>query len=222
VHVLQGHGRVILVETGPPSYIPLLSGALEELGLAVEDVTDVLVTHAHWDHLSNIMMFAHAQVWIGAQELAWASALRPDAPFISSLHIAELESRGSTVSRVGDGDVILPGITVLAAPGHTPGHVAYSVETDSHGLVFAGDAVKNLHELATMDVDSTLDIDASRASITRLREHLRATEAILVPGHDVPLKLSGDTATRVKPQQANISFFNTALGDEEDRTVTDG
>lgn len=222
VHLLRGNGRVILVETGPPAYIPLLSAALERLGLTTDDVTDILLTHSHWDHLSNIMMFPKAQVWIGAEELIWARSLPRDAPFMSSLHIAELHGRGSAVSRVGDGDAILPGITVLASPGHTPGHLCYAVDTDTGPMIFAGDAVKNLYELTTSNVDSTLDAQASRATIARIRGHLQTTGALLIPGHDVPLRLQGDTATRVIRQQAQISFFPTATGGEEDRTISDG
>lgn len=222
VHLLRGHGRTILVETGPPAYIPLISGALERLALTTDGVTDILLTHSHWDHLSNIMMFPNAQVWISAEELSWARSLPRDAPFMSSLHIAELHGRGSAVSRIGDGDEILPGITVMASPGHTPGHLCYAVDTDNGPVVFAGDAVKNLYELTTSNVDSTLDAQASRATIARIRGHLQTTGALLIPGHDVPLRLEGDTATRLIQQQAQISFFPTSTGGEEDRTISDG
>lgn len=222
VHLLRGHGRTILVETGPPAYIPLISAALECLELTTDDVTDILLTHSHWDHLSNIMMFPKAQVWIGADELAWARSLPRDAPFMSSLHIAELHGRGSAVSRIADGDEILPGITVMGSPGHTPGHLCYAVDTDTGPMIFAGDAVKNLYELATATVDSTLDARASRTTIARLREYMQAHDAVLVPGHDVPLQLHGDTVTRLTQQRAQISFFPSATGGEEDRTISDG
>ncbi len=222
VYLLLGHGRVVLVETGPPAYIPLLSAGLARQGLEPVDVTDVLLTHAHWDHVSNIMMFPHARVWMGERELSWARSLPGDAPFMSRLHIDELHDRGDAVGRVTDGDEILPGVTVLATPGHTPGHVGYAVESTPQPVVFAGDAVKNLYEITTFDVDSTLDAQASRASIERLREHMRTTGAILVPGHDVPLTLSADTFARTRQQTADICFFATADGGAQDRSITDG
>ena len=218
VFLLRRGERTILVETGPPAYLPLLGATLDRLGLTAGDVTDVLLTHSHWDHLSNIMMFARARLWIGAAELAWAQALPNGTPYQSPLHVAELTRRGDAVGLVGEGDMPAPGITVIATPGHTPGHVAYAVETDEGPVVFAGDAVKNIHELATGQVDMTLDADASRASIHTLRAHLRSTGGVLVPGHDVPLRLDGEQVTRVRAQRAQISFF-AAPGGPDDRSI---
>lgn len=221
VHLALGEDRVILVETGPLSYIPLLSDGLATRGLTPADVTDVLLTHAHWDHLSNIMMFPRARVWIGAGELDWARSLPDDAPFMSRLHIDELHRRGADVGRVADGDGILPGIAVIDTPGHTPGHVAYELEAQDGPMIFAGDAVKNVYELSTGEVDSTLDRSASQASIDRLRARMIATGALLVPGHDVPLRWDAGTAQRVRPQAAQIDFFATSQQPALDRSIAD-
>lgn len=220
VWLLLRDDRVVLVETGSPAYIPLLSARLARLRLSVNEVTDILLTHAHWDHLSNIMMFPNAQVWIGAEELAWARTLPTDEPFISSLHIDELHRRGDDVNLIVGGVEIMPGISTIATPGHTPGHLAYAVETDSAPLLFAGDSVKNLYELATLQVDSTLDLPASIDSIRRLRAHMQSTGARLVPGHDTLLHLEGDSVRRTAPQRAQISFFAGSEG-EEDRSIDD-
>lgn len=222
VHLALGHDRVVLVETGPPAYIPLLSEGLAARGLAPADVTDVLLTHAHWDHLSNIMMFPRARVWIGAEELAWARSLPDDAPFMSRLHIEELHGRGDEVGTVSGGDTILPGVTAVATPGHTPGHLAYVVQARGGPVIFAGDAVKNLYELATGEVDSTLDLDASRESVHQLRARMSSTGALLVPGHDVPLRWDSGTPRRARPQTARIQFFATGDEDAQDRSISDG
>lgn len=220
VCLLRHEDRTILVETGPPAYIPLLTAALAHHGLTAADVTDVLLTHSHWDHLSNITMFPSARVWLGATEFAWARALPAGTPHQSPLHLDELQRRGSALGLVAGGDVPAAGITVIDTPGHTPGHVAYAVETDPGPVVFAGDAVKNIHELATLEVDMTLDAGASRASIRRLRTHLNTTGGILVPGHDVPLRLDGDQVTRVRRQRAQIGYF-AAAGGPDDRSIGD-
>lgn len=221
VWLLQGHGRVVLVETGPPSYISLLSSGLTALGLEPDDVTDVLLTHAHWDHVGNLAMFPHATRWIGGTELDWAAEAPLDAPFLSPLHTTELTGHPERLGRVDDSQELLPGVRAVDASGHTPGSLAYLAETTTGPLVFAGDAVKNLRELTTAEVDSTMDPAASRRTVERLRTLMAETGAGLVPGHDVPLELAGETVQRRYPQQAQISFFADATAGEEDRSISD-
>jgi glyoxylase-like metal-dependent hydrolase (beta-lactamase superfamily II) len=220
VWLLQGGGRVVLVETGPPSYIPLLTAGLAQLDLEPRQVTDVLITHAHWDHLSNITMFPDATKWIGAAELRWAEGVPADAPFVSQLHVRELLQPGAGVGRVHDGQLVMPGITALATPGHTPGHLAFLVQTDDGSLIFAGDAVKNVHELSTLKFDFTMDAAASRRSAARLRSLMKDTGAALVPGHDVLLQLSDDHIMRTAAVGAQISFVADAGRPTEDRTIS--
>lgn len=221
VHLLIDGARRVLVETGPPAYIPLITAGLARHGIDRSDVTDVLITHAHWDHLSNIAMFPEARIWIGSKELEWALTLPLDEPFISHLHLRELQHRPQGVGRVVDGDEILPGIKAVGTPGHTPGHVAYVAQTNGEPMIFAGDAVKNLYELATGDVDSTLDRDASIESVGRLRAYMKELDAILVPGHDVPLVFRDGTIARVRPQCAQISFVKDTATPGVDRTISD-
>jgi glyoxylase-like metal-dependent hydrolase (beta-lactamase superfamily II) len=219
VHVLRAGARVVLVETGPPSYIPLLSAALDQLGIARNDVTDVLITHAHWDHLGNVAMFPDARIWMGAGELDWALGLPADAPFMSQPHLRYL--RDARVHEVADGDEFVPGITAFATPGHTPGHMAYVAHCGAAPIVFAGDAVKNLRELATLTADSTLDAATSHASMRRIREYVEATGALLVPGHDVPVRLERGSAIRATRQEARITFFASADDGPQNVTISD-
>ena len=129
------------------------------------------------------------------------------------------------------GDEILPGIHTIASPGHTPHHLAFFAEhaTSTAGntgdagtagsLVFAGDAVKNIHELATSRVDSTMDEGQSVRSIDRLRSLLTDTGGVLLPGHDVGLAMDGGQVLRLREQRAQIGFFADAQGDETDRSI---
>ncbi|KNY05948.1 MBL fold metallo-hydrolase [Microbacterium sp. GCS4] len=217
--LLQDDDRRVLVDAGPPAYIPLIHAGLAELGLTTADITDVLVTHLHWDHVGNFTMYPNATTWVGEEELSWAGTQPPGTPFVPDLHVQELQRRTDGVERMRDGQELLPGITAIASPGHTPGHLAFHVEAADRSHVFAGDAVKNVFELNTLRVDSTMDADASRASVDRLRSLIRDTDGVLVPGHDVALGLDGREAVRLAAQAARIGFFADGVQGEADRSI---
>ncbi|MFJ4175127.1 MBL fold metallo-hydrolase [Microbacterium sp. NPDC089696] len=217
--LLQDADRRVLVDAGPPAYIPLIHDGLAALGLTTADITDVLVTHLHWDHVGNFTMYPNATTWVGEEELAWAETQPAGTPFVPDLHVQELRRRREGVERMSDGQEVLPGITTIASPGHTPGHLAFHVEAADRSHVFAGDAVKNVFELNTLQVDSTMDADASRASVDRLRSLIRDTDGVLVPGHDVALGLDAGEAVRLAPQSARIGFFADGVRGEADRSI---
>jgi N-acyl homoserine lactone hydrolase len=217
--LLQDGDRRVLIDAGPPAYIPLIHEGLAEHGLTTADITDVLVTHLHWDHVGNFTMYPHATTWVGEEELAWAATQPAGTKFIPDLHVQELLRRTEGVERMHDAQEVLPGITAIASPGHTPGHLAFHVETAERSHVFAGDAVKNVFELNTLQVDSTMDADASHASVDRLRSLLRDTDGLLVPGHDVALGLDGNDAVRLIPQSAQVGFFVDGVHGEADRSI---
>lgn len=224
--LFQDGDRRVLIDAGPPSYVPVIHERLRAIELTADDVSDVVVTHLHWDHVSNFTMYRNATTWVGEVELEWAVRLPAGTPFVPDLHVRELvrrsdrSDRGDRVRRVRPGDGPLPGMTAIASAGHTPGHLAFAIETVRGPVICAGDAVKNLHELHAVDADSTMDAAASRRSIERLRSLLRDTDGLLIPGHDVPLRVDGTGFARVRPQGARIGFFDSADG-EADRSIGD-
>lgn len=223
VWMLRSADRIVVMDTGGPAYVPVLHEQLAAHGLALGDVTDLVLTHAHWDHCANFTLFDRARVWIGADELAWARRQQPGTHFLSELHVAELAARhdrddGGLVT-VSDELEIIPGIRALSVPGHTPGHLALRVETSDGPLLFAGDSVKNIRELATATADLTMDEASSRRSIERLRELMRSEDALLVPGHDAPLRAEGRSLTRTEPAGAQITFFEAADSPGVDRSI---
>lgn len=218
VWLLDDGERRVLIDAGPPSYIPLIHYGLADLGLTTADVTDVVLTHMHWDHVANFTMFANAAVWVGERELAWAAEQPTGTSFIPDLHVQELLRRDD-VSRIAPGQEFLPGIHALDAGGHTPHHLAYFSERVERPMIFAGDAVKNVFELATGRVDSTLDAAQSAATVDRLRSLLVDTAGTLLPGHDVELALVDGDVHRVRAQQARIGYFADGMHGEQDRSI---
>jgi glyoxylase-like metal-dependent hydrolase (beta-lactamase superfamily II) len=217
--LLDDGERRVLVDAGQPAYIPLIHEGLAKLGLRPEDVTDVLLTHMHWDHVANFTMFANATTWVGEKELAWAAEQPAGTKFIPDLHVQELLRRTEGVERISAGQEFLPGIHAIASPGHTPHHLAFFTERTAESMIFAGDSVKNIHELASLRADSSMDDEQSVATIDRLRSLLTDTSGVLLPGHDVGLSLIDGDVQRVRPQHAILGYFADASSGEQDRSI---
>jgi N-acyl homoserine lactone hydrolase len=212
VALLRGHGRVVLVDAGSFNMRRLIVDQLGRRGLAPSDVTDVILTHAHYDHSINWIMFANARVTIGAGELDWARAQPFGHTLVPELYIRELAA-SRQLCRVADGEEVFPGMRAIAAPGHTPGHLIFHLATAQRDVIFTGDAAKNRAELVSGVADMTMDDAASRASIARIRAlWAQRPDTLLVPGHDVPMVLEGGAPTYIEERRAGITaWFDDAL-----------
>ncbi|RYH05553.1 MAG: MBL fold metallo-hydrolase, partial [Alphaproteobacteria bacterium] len=122
VTLLRGQGRVILVDVGAFGVRRELRAQLSHHGVEPADVTDVVLTHAHYDHAVNFTLFPAARVWIGDAELRWAAAQPAGFNPLPELYVRELDS-SARVSRIRGGENFLPGLVAIDAPGHTPGHL---------------------------------------------------------------------------------------------------
>ncbi|MES2184873.1 MAG: MBL fold metallo-hydrolase [Pseudomonadota bacterium] len=190
VALLRGAGRTILIDVGAFGVRKELAKQLKAHGVAPDDVTDVVLTHAHYDHAVNFTLFPAATVWIGADELAWAEAQPPGFNPLPELYVHELAT-ASRVRRIQAGDEFLPGLFALAAPGHTPGHLIFHLKGDNTPpVVFTGDAAKNRAELMSGAVADSGDHADSKRSLEVIWNCWKAAPGtVLVPGHDLSMRL---------------------------------
>jgi N-acyl homoserine lactone hydrolase len=187
IALLRGRGRVALVDVGA---FAMRKGLVEQLarrGLKPRDVTDVLLTHSHYDHSVNWTLFREARIVIGGAELAWSLEAPWGETPVPELYVREL-ARWPTLHRARDGEEVLPGVTAHAAPGHTPGHLVFVAAGTDRDAVFTGDAAKNRAELLARRADATYDAALSGATIAAIWDLWRRRPgSILVPGHDLPM-----------------------------------
>ncbi len=146
----EGSGAEMSVRFGIPDWISPLR-MLAELGVAPEAVTDIVISHAHFDHMGSIGKFPKAQIWIQKREiLSWieAMALPPQFGFLTAIinpddlrdaFDASVEHRLTLLE--GDRDNIVPGIHVRFGEGHTLGQQFVILETVRGRLVISGDCV---------------------------------------------------------------------------------
>jgi N-acyl homoserine lactone hydrolase len=212
IALLRGHDRVVLVDVGSFAQREPLQQRLKAHGLTPADVTDVLLTHSHWDHSVNWVMFPAARVVIGADELAWSLQEPWGTTPVPELYVRELAGSAQT-RRIAAGDGILPGISAHDAPGHTPGHLVFMLEGADRDVIFTGDAAKNRAEILSRTADMTFDQALSGRSIESIWElWKRKPGSLLVPGHDVPMVLEeGEPAYVGRRSAAVSSWFGTDL-----------
>jgi glyoxylase-like metal-dependent hydrolase (beta-lactamase superfamily II) len=212
IALIRRAGRVILVDAGSFNMRGLLIQGLAERGLKPADVTDLLLTHSHYDHSVNWVLFPKARVVIGGAEMAWALDQPPGETPVPELYVRELQ-RSPQLVLARDGDAVAPAITAHAAPGHTPGCLVYVLAGPDRDVVFTGDAAKNRAELKSRRADMTSDQAVSGRSFERIWELWRRRPGnILVPGHDVPMVLdAGEPAYLGDRQAAIFAWFGEDL-----------
>jgi N-acyl homoserine lactone hydrolase len=189
VSLLRGEGRVILIDVGAFGIRKELALQLGRRGVKPADVTDVVLTHAHYDHAVNFTLFPNARVWIGAHELQWAAAQPPGFNPLPELYVRELAG-SAQVRRIDGAGEFLPGLQAIPAPGHTPGHLLFYLTSSAAPMLFTGDAAKNRAELLSGEVDASEDHAQSRESLEVIWRYWRAQPGtLLVPGHDLSMRL---------------------------------
>ena len=185
VTLLRHGGRNILFDVGSgPDFAPtagLLLDSLDALGLAPEDITDVVFTHGHPDHLWGLLddfddpLFTEASYLIGKTE--WDYWIDPNTVNrISSDRVPfavgakrRLEAIEDNIEFFKDGEEILPGVAARASFGHTPGHMAFEIRSGAQAAMVVGDAIGNDHvALARPNWISGSDQDGEAGAATRV------------------------------------------------------
>lgn len=216
VVLIRGKGRAALVDVGTFGMRQPIIGQLARRGLKPKDVTDVLLTHSHWDHSVNWTLFKQARIAIGADELAWSLEQPWGETAVPELYVKEL-SKWPTARTVRDGERLWDDLTAHIAPGHTPGCLVYVLHGKERDVIFTGDAAKNRPELITRAADMTYDAAVSRRSIEMIWELWRRKPgSIVVPGHDLPMTQADGRITQLGRHEAGITSW---LADDLETTT---
>jgi len=201
VWAVRGGGRVVLVDAGfyrdkfkerwkPQAFVKPSEALTTGLGITPDSVTDIILTHSHWDHADGVDLFPNARVWIQKDEYTYyigdngtvAHTGGVDADDAKVLFALNAAGRVSLVD--GDAKEILPGISVFTGGKHTFGSQFVSVRTNAGVVILASDNAylyENLEK--TLPIAQTLDAASNLAAQARMLQ-MAASPKFVIPGHD--------------------------------------
>lgn len=167
--------------------------ALSKLGLRAGDITDIILSHPHWDHIGGIGLFPNAQIWVQKEDYnyfvgaAWQKAgfnggfNKRDVRLLVDMNMAR---RVTLVD--GDNKEIIPGIKVFTGSRHTFNSQFVLVETGKDKVLLASDNIwvyYSLENLRPPSPGGTFDTTAYLQSMNRMKT-LVTNSRYIIPGHD--------------------------------------
>jgi glyoxylase-like metal-dependent hydrolase (beta-lactamase superfamily II) len=206
--VLRSKGRTVMIDTCIGNdrqrefdvFCNLQSTFLEDLataGFPAEEVTDVLCTHLHFDHVGwNTQLvdgkwvptFPQARYLFGRSEFHHWQHLRDTDGYH---HMGHLADSIDPVMEAGLVEFIEPDfrvtseVSLIATPGHTPGHVSVLIESRGQSAVITGDLMHNPVQIAIPATEARFDMDKAQAARTRSEfvQRFNGTNTLVIGSH---------------------------------------
>lgn len=178
-----------------------LRARMIEAGYHPDQVSIVVLTHMHGDHVGGLMeadglAFPNARYVSSKVEYGfWTSNERQGTPLEGNANLVRknLVPLADKLSFIADGAEIVPGITAMAAHGHSPGHMVFALESDGAEMMLAADTAN--HYVASVqrpDWHVKFDFDKQQANATRRRIlGMIADKKIAFIGHHMPFPSIG-------------------------------
>lgn len=198
--LIRNDDRAVLVDTGYSaeaittrpgrSITTPVVDALRALGTEPESISDLIVSHLHYDHTGNLSAYPQARLHVQQRELDfWTSSYASHPPQVATSETVEIEYVRQAAldgrARLLDGTVeVAPGIHAELVGGHTPGQQIVTIEGE-RPIVLASDAV---HYYEEMEKDRPFEIFSSLTAMydtyAMLRDRQERDGAVIVAGHD--------------------------------------
>jgi glyoxylase-like metal-dependent hydrolase (beta-lactamase superfamily II) len=214
--------KLVLIDTGTGARVFPTAGTymdnLAAAGIDPKAVDSVVISHFHPDHINGIRLkddslaFPNAEIQVPAPEWAYwmDDGKMSAAPDGHKGYFANVRrvfgSIAKDVKQFEPGKEVAPGITSIAAPGHTPGHVAFAIASDNQSMMTTVDATTNPYLFVRYpEWQPVFDMDGSMAVETRKRLLDRAAaDKMLVAGYHWPFPAAGyitkeDSGYRLNP-----------------------
>jgi glyoxylase-like metal-dependent hydrolase (beta-lactamase superfamily II) len=200
--VVDTGSEIVLFDAGLGGEIPGVVNALEGAGYKPEDITHLVITHMHPDHIGGLMMggkptFPNAKVFTGSIEYNFWSKME-EGNRVGDMVAKMVTPMADKIIFLDDGGSVTSGITASAAFGHTPGHMTYMLESNGQQLLIAADFANHyVWSLAHPDWEVRFDADKVAAAASRRKVlAMLASEKIPFIGYHMPFPAVGYVALR--------------------------
>lgn len=214
--ILNTGKEVLIFDTGngENGFVPRPNGGwladqLGPAGFKPEDIDVVVLSHGHPDHVGGVInggkpLFPNARYVIAAVEYDfWAQEgkLSAELEKFAVVFRANTKPVADRFTFLKPGDDVVPGVRALEAFGHTPGHLAFHIESEGRAIVFWGDCAHHqVASLARPDWHCVFDVDQEQGAKTRAKMFdMLATERLAVIGYHMPFPSLG-FVERIDPQ----------------------
>ena len=204
--LIRGNGKNIMVDAGftlnssnnsdqswnKENYIRPDS-ALTRLNMSAADITDIVITHPHWDHIGGIELFPSAQIWMQQDDYVYFTSTAWQKNGINGgfypqdvKAIVNKNLKGSLTLIKGDSIEIFPGIRVFVGTKHTWESQYLLVNTVTDKVILASDNCwyyYNLEHEISIPSKYTFDMKAYVNQLKRMKR-LQPNVSLIIPGHD--------------------------------------
>ena len=226
--IARNDDRTVVIDTGfspeggavrGRTQLTATAESLNSAGVRADSVRQVILTHAHYDHIGGLPAFDSAEIVITRPEYDfWAGPMAGRFQFAQSVEPGELGHlqrlrRAGRLTLTGDSYRVAPGIDLERVGGHTPGQAIVSVATGSGRVLLASDAVHYYEELERDRPFSVVaDLADMYAGFDRIREMARDAGTRVVAGHDpavmtrFPARLGPGAGPGARP--ANVAVLS--------------
>jgi glyoxylase-like metal-dependent hydrolase (beta-lactamase superfamily II) len=175
--------------------------ALQTAGYAPDQVDVLVITHMHPDHIGGLMQegkaaYPNARYVTGSTEYDfWSAEERLSGPTETAATLVQsnVVPLAEQITFIGDEGEVIPGINGLAAHGHTPGHMAYLIESGGEQLLIWADTANHyVMSVQRPDWHVRFDMDKEAAAATRKRLFDQAAaDRMVVTGYHMPFPAVG-------------------------------
>ncbi len=167
-----------------------ISGQLADIGLKINDINYVVLSHTHGDHIGNVGLFPDSKIVMQRAEHSWISSPDGTNDNVNQLKALARKLMGKPKDlQLVDGDTDLFGdgsVTLVSTPGHTPGSQSMLVHLKHSGFIILSGDVVHLESSFEKDIVPSLNTDkaASIASMEKVRRMIGTYHAKMFINHD--------------------------------------